>query len=125
MKLLRSIAAKIESFNPRAGGWRRCAWVLTIGGMRSLRPCLMIPLLLLAVSGCGSYDPPIQGDRTSEKYKTDLEKCRTSSAETVRLKNAATPGTWIVSPFTGPGMVRAAIRACMQHQGYVLETARD
>ena len=85
----------------------------------------MIPLLLLAVSGCTSYDPPVQGDHTSAKYKADLEKCRTSSTEAVRLKNAATPGPWIISPFTGPGMVRAAIRSCMQHQGYVLEIARD
>ena len=122
MKLHCSIALKIESFNPRAGGWRPSGWGSTMGGMRSFRPRLMIPLLLLAVSGCtSSYDPPIRGDRTTDKYKTDLEKCRTSSTETVRLKNAATPGTWIASPFTGPGMVRAQIRACMQHQGYVLE----
>ena len=125
MKLHRSIDSKTESFNPRAGGWRPSAWVPTIGGMRSFRLCLMIPLLLLGVSGCTSYDPPIQGDHTSEKYKTDLEKCRTSSTETVRLKNAATPGTWIASPFTGPRMVRAAIRSCMQHQGYVLENTQD
>jgi hypothetical protein len=94
--------------------------------MRSLHTLLVIPILLLAVGGCtSSYDPPIQGDRTSEKYKTDLDKCRTSATETVRLKNAATPGTWIASPFTGPRMVRAAIRSCMRHQDYVLENAQD
>jgi hypothetical protein len=82
----------------------------------------MIPALLLAISGCASpYDPPVQGDHTSERYKTDLEKCRTSSTETVRRRNADTPLTWMKSPFTGPPAVRAEIRTCMEHDGYVLE----
>jgi hypothetical protein len=90
--------------------------------MRTFRSCLLIAALLLTVSGCASpYDPPVQGDRTTEKYKTDLEKCRTTSTEAVRLKNADTPWTWMKSPFTGPPMVRAEIRTCMQHAGYVLE----
>jgi hypothetical protein len=91
--------------------------------MRTFPACLMIPILLLGVSGCAStYDPPVQGDRTSDRYKTDLEKCRTSSAETVRRQNAATPGTWIASPFTGPPKVRAEIRSCMEHKGYHAES---
>jgi hypothetical protein len=40
----------------------------------------------------------------------------------VRIKNADTPWTWIISPFTGPPEVRAAIRSCMQGKGYVLRT---
>jgi hypothetical protein len=92
--------------------------------MRSLRTCLMIPALLIGISGCASpYDPPVKGDRTSERYKTDLEKCRTSSAESVRLKNAATPWTWMKSPFTGPPEVRAELRTCLEHKGYVMENA--
>jgi hypothetical protein len=39
----------------------------------------------------------------------------------VRRKNAATPGTWIISPFTGPPEVRAAIRKCMESKGYALD----
>jgi hypothetical protein len=82
---------------------------------------LLIPALLLGLSGCGSYDPPVRGDHGTAAYKADLEKCRTTSAETVRLKNAGTPGRWIMSPINGPPEVRAAIRTCMAARGYVLE----
>jgi len=89
--------------------------------MRSVRAILLVPALLVGVSGCASYDPPVQGDHTSDAYKSNLEKCRDSSTEAVRRKNAGTPGTWIISPFTGPPEVRAAIRTCMAAKGYVLE----
>ena len=89
--------------------------------MRSFRASFIVPALLLGISGCSSYDPPVQGDHTSEKYKTDLKTCRNSSAEAVRRQNADTPWTWIKSPFTGPPEVRAAIRTCMVRKGYVLE----
>jgi hypothetical protein len=78
-------------------------------------------LILLTVAGCGEYDPPIQGDHTADRYKTDLEACRKTSSHAVYLKNAAAPGTWIISPIIGPPKVRAAIRACMQAKGYQLE----
>ena len=84
-----------------------------------------VVILPLGLSGCAAYDPPVQGDHTSEKYKTDLETCRTTSQEAVRLKNAATPQSWIISPITGPPEVRAAIRACMAGKGYVLEKTDD
>ena len=94
--------------------------------MRSFPILLVVPALLLGVSACGApYDPPVQGDHTSEQYKADLEKCRTTSREKVRLKNAATPQSWIISPFTGPPAVRAAIRTCMAGQGYALEKTQD
>ena len=84
-----------------------------------------VVVLPFGLSGCAAYDPPVQGDHTSEKYKTDLETCRTTSQEAVRLKNAATPQSWIISPITGPPEVRAAIRACMAGKGYVLEKTDD
>lgn len=84
-----------------------------------LAGCLLAGCLL---AGC-TYDPPMQGDRTSERYKTDLETCRKSSMEAVRLKNADTLGTWIISPITGPPAVRAAIRTCMEGKGYALQTS--
>ena len=68
---------------------------------------------------------PPSGDHASERYKDDLEKCRTTSAESVRLKNAGTPERWIISPITGPPAVRAAIRICMEKKGYVLEKTED
>jgi hypothetical protein len=94
--------------------------------MRSIRPhfllpALLVPALSVSISGCSPYDPPVQGDHTSQTYKTDLEKCRTDSTETVRRKNAATPGVWIVSPFTGPPEVRADIRTCLAAKGYKLD----
>jgi hypothetical protein len=93
--------------------------------MQSLRAFLIIPALLGA-SACGApYDPPVQGDHTAERYKADLEKCRTISTESVRLQNAATPGSWVISPFTGPPAVRAAIRTCMAGKGYTLEKTED
>jgi hypothetical protein len=51
---------------------------------------MIVPALLLG-TGCSTYDPPVEGDHTSVKYKADAETCRTTSTETVRLKNAATP----------------------------------
>ncbi len=90
--------------------------------MRQIRPWLVISLLV-GVSGCAVYDPPVQGDRTSDKYKGDLEQCRTSSTEAVRLKNASTPQSWIISPITGPPAVRAAILKCMEAKGFALEKA--
>jgi hypothetical protein len=87
--------------------------------MRLSRSALVIAILL--VSGCASYDPPVKGDHAAEKYRTDLEACRTSSTETVRLKNADTPWTWIKSPITGPPEVRADIRKCMTGKGYALD----
>ncbi len=78
--------------------------------------------LLAGSPGCSPYEPPIAGDHGSDKYKDDLQKCQTTSQEAVRIKNADTPWTWIISPFTGPPAVRAAIRACMQRKGYVVLT---
>ncbi len=82
---------------------------------------LVILVALIGVNGCATYDPPVKGDHTSAKYQADLVACRTSSTETVRLKNAGTLWTWIISPFTGPPEVRAAIRKCMAGKGYSLE----
>lgn len=86
--------------------------------MYLVRACLVLSALLLA--GCGSYDPQMQVDHTTDKYKSDLEACRTSSSHAVYLQNAGSPGTWIISPIIGPPKVRAAIRSCMQGKGYSL-----
>jgi hypothetical protein len=88
--------------------------------MLPLRAFLIVPALLIGVSACAPYDPPVEGDHSSEKYKADLENCRVTSTEAVRLKNAGTPQTWVISPITGPPAVRAATRTCMQGKGYVL-----
>ena len=95
------------------------------GRVQAYRATLALSFLLSGLSGCASYDPPVQGDHTSEKYKSDLETCRVTSQEAVRLKNAATPQSWIISPITGPPEVRVAIRACMAGKGYVLEKTDD
>jgi hypothetical protein len=104
-------------------------WVSVLSylqGRQSLRLFLIILTLLPGMSACGApYDPPVRGDHTSEQYKADLEKCRTTSTESVRLKNAATLQSWIISPFTGPPAVRASIRTCMAGKGYTLEKTED
>jgi hypothetical protein len=94
--------------------------------MRSLRVSSIISALLLGATACGApYDPPVKGDHSSEQYRADLEKCRITSKESVRLKNADTPQSWIISPFTGPPAVRAAIRTCMAAKGYALAKPED
>jgi hypothetical protein len=92
--------------------------------MVSSRAVAIVPTLLIGLSGCASYDPPIRGDHMSDHYKTDLEACRTSSSRSVYLKNADNPWSWMISPFTGPRMVRAEIRTCMVSKGYVLESSK-
>jgi hypothetical protein len=89
--------------------------------MRSMCPLLLLPILLFGVGGCSAYDPPVQGDHASDRFKSDLEACRTSSSHAVYLKNADNPGRWILSPIIGPPAVRAAIRSCMQGKGYAPE----
>ena len=93
--------------------------------MKLPRAVLIISALLLGVGGCSAYDPPVEGDHTSERYQADVAACRTASTEAVRLKNAATPGKWIISPITGPPAVRAAIRTCMESKGYTLQKTGD
>jgi hypothetical protein len=116
---LRARHAEPQPFVTHLALAHRCV-ACSIGRMRLIRPSLALPALLLGLSGC-TYYPPVQGDHTSDKYKADLAKCRTSSNETVRLKNAATIGRWVISPITGPPEVRAAIRKCMVADGYTLE----
>ena len=109
-----------------SGDW----WTMVGGGllclyyrqMRRILASLVTPLLV-GVSGCTAYDPPVQGDRSSDRYKADLENCWTVSTEAVRLKNAATPKSWIISPITGPPAVRAAILKCMEGKGYAQQKA--
>jgi hypothetical protein len=96
---------------------------LTIGATVVRRMKLISLVVLAGVSGCTPYDPPLEGDHTSRQYQDDLEKCRTSSREAVRLKNASTLESWVISPVTGPPAVRAAIRECMQSKGYALGKA--
>ena len=115
----------LSSAAPRGEG-TACSGTVTRAKqhMQPLRAFLIIPILLGA-SACAPYDPPVQGDHTAEQYKADLEKCRTTSTESVRLKNAANERTWVISPFTGPPAVRAAIRTCMAGKGYTLEKTDD
>lgn len=98
---------------------------LTIGATVVRRMELISLVVLAGVSGCTPYDPPLQGDHASKHYQDDLKQCRTSSREAVRLKNASTLESWVISPITGPPAVRAAIRKCMEGKGYAPEKARS
>ena len=43
--------------------------------MKLLHVPLIVSALLLGAGGCSAYDPPVEGDHTSEKYQADVEKC--------------------------------------------------
>jgi hypothetical protein len=92
--------------------------------MFSSRAMFIITTLLIGVSGCAAYDPPVRGDHLSDHYKADLEACRASSSHAIYLKNADNPWSWIISPITGPPKVRAEIRTCMLGKGYVLDNSK-
>jgi hypothetical protein len=96
-----------------------------MNGMSIFRAALLVSAILFGAGGCAPYDPPVAGDHATDKYKSDLETCRTASHHAVYLRNARSPGTWIISPITGPSAVRAAIRTCMQGKGYVLDNGSD
>lgn len=73
--------------------------------------------VLLLLAGC-SYDPGMRGDHDDRQYGRDLAACRQAAMGPVRKQNAATPQSWIVSPITGPAMMRAAIGKCLATKGY-------
>ena len=64
-----------------------------------------------------SMDPPVRGDHSAERYKADLEKCRTTSSERTAQKRRHSGDHIAVQ---GPPAVRAAIRTCMAGKGYTL-----
>jgi hypothetical protein len=117
--------ADLVGRNGREHPWSRAPCSSDQRRMKLLHLAVVMSALLLGAGGCSAYDPPVEGDHTSEKYQTDIATCRTTSTETVRLKNAATPGRWIISPITGPPAVRAVIRTCMASKGYVLQKTDD
>ncbi len=86
---------------------------------RAVRCLLAMAAMMAGTGGCSAYDPPVRADHGAEKYKTDLEACRTSVAHDVYIKNAGDIGTWIISPVTGPAQRREGVRACMAGKGYV------
>ena len=73
--------------------------------------------LLLLVAGCAG-GPGVVGDRAAPKFKADLKACRTSSDQQVTLRDAKTFPGWLASPFTSPGQMHRAVRACMEGKGY-------
>ena len=89
--------------------------------MSSRRAAPVFLFLLLTVSGCAAYDPPVTGDHTADQYRTDLDSCRKTASHAAYLQSADNPGSWILSPVTNPPKVRAGIRTCMTGKGYTLE----
>ena len=77
----------------------------------------LLGLALLPLASC-AYDPAMMGAHPAPQYETDLQACRTTSREQVRLQNAKTLASWLTSPIHGPGMVRAAVRGCLEARGY-------
>lgn len=71
----------------------------------------------LLLAGCAGT-PAVVGDRASPKFQADLKACRASSNAEVGKQDAKRFPTWLASPFTSPGQVRRAVRACMAAKGY-------
>jgi hypothetical protein len=95
--------------------------VVGAGTFAVIRAFPLLAAALAALAACSAYDPPVAGDHGAEKYKADLEACRTSVGHDVYVRNAGDIGTWVLSPVTGPGQRRAGIRSCMAGKGYVVE----
>lgn len=74
------------------------------------------------LAGCANYyDPPMQGDHSTEKYQADLKKChRQVNVPANRVANA-TVGSTIQSVFKSDDPQRDATRTCMQSKGYTPE----
>lgn len=78
-----------------------------------------LPLLLLAaLAGC-AYDPPVQGDRSSDAFQRSLKACRTT-AEKTQLQREGTPGAAFVQIFDFHRTEHQDVQTCMQARGYAL-----
>ena len=85
----------------------------------TLRATLAV-LALLLLAAWVTYNANMAGTHPAARYDADLESCRTSSREAVRLDNAKYVWRWIDSAYWGPGEVPSAIRQCMEGKGYAL-----
>ena len=82
-----------------------------------MRGSFTIMAATLLLVGCAGT-PAVVGDRASPTFRADLKTCRASSAADVSKQDAKFFPTWLMSPFTSPGQVRRAVRACMEAKGY-------
>ncbi len=82
-----------------------------------MRASFTITAAVLLLAGCAGT-PAVVGDRDSPKFQADLKACRASSNAKVTEQDAKFFPTWLISPFTSPGQVRRAVRACMEAKGY-------
>ncbi len=83
------------------------------------RLCL---LSLIVMAGCSAYDPPVAGDRSSAKYKSDIARCRKEASTASARKANATPQSFIMSNFDSGAAERQNVVTCMQVRGYALRT---
>ena len=81
------------------------------------RLCLALVIL---VAGCASYDPPVDGDRGSAKYKADLTRCQTDASKAASRKANATPQTAFMAVFDSGKQERQDVTACMLARGHAL-----
>ncbi len=79
------------------------------------RLCLALVALL---AGCATYDPPVDGDRGSAKYKADLARCQTEASRTASRKANATPSTAFMALFGSGEQERQDLTICMQAHGF-------
>ncbi len=81
-----------------------------------IRRCAIATLLVLA--GCASYDPPMQGDHSTARYKLDLQKCQKEASATATRAANASPQSALLAVFQSREPERADIRTCMVSRGY-------
>ena len=78
--------------------------------------------VLVLLAGCGSYDPPVTGDRDNSKFQADLIRCRKQASTAASRKANATPQSLAASFFDSGDQERKDVKTCMQGRGYALRT---
>jgi len=77
-------------------------------------------LLVFSLGAGCAYDPPVAGDRTSAKFQTDLNECRTVADKAAHHAVISRFPLWITHPVSLPIKERRELRNCMTGKGYPL-----
>ena len=80
-----------------------------------MRACWLVGLLL---AGCASFDPPVGGDHTSAKYRSDLAKCHAQAEKRASQIANATPSSAVNALFASDKPEHDDESNCMVARGF-------